>query len=279
MASAESYGRASGQALLTVVIITQEDPLYIPHFFRSFCRMLPANAGRITVREVVIQPSFGESKLQLAKRMLGFYGWVDFLRLFVRYARQKWLSLLERLGLREEPVSIAGICRKHGIAVRTEADINREAFIQHIPKAAVDLIVSVSAPQIFQRAVLEAPRYGCINIHNGRLPDYRGMMPNFWQMRNGEQHSTTTIHTMARKLDSGAVVWEEVTPIRPGMTLDALIRETKEKSADALWRVLGDLAQHQSFTILRQIEGSGSYYSFPKIHDALQLRAKGHALL
>jgi methionyl-tRNA formyltransferase len=279
MASAESHWRASGQALLTVVIITQEDPLYIPHFFRSFCRMLPANAGRIAVREVVILPSFGETKLQLAKRMLGFYGWVDFLRLSVRYTRQKWLSLLERLRLRKEPVSIAGICRKHGIAVRREADINREAFIQHIPKAEVDLIVSVSAPQIFQQALLEAPRYGCINIHNGRLPDYRGMLPNFWQMRNGEQHSITTIHTMARRLDAGAVVWEETTSIRPGMTLDALIRETKEKSADALWRVLGDLAQHQSFTILREIEEDGSYYSFPKFHDAVQLRASGHALL
>jgi methionyl-tRNA formyltransferase len=278
MALAES-DRASGQALLTVVIITQEDPLYIPHFFRSFCRMLPANANRITVREVVIQPSFGESKLQLAKRLLGFYGWVDFLRLLVRYIRQKWLLLLERLRFRKEPVSIAGICRKHRIAVRVEADINREAFIQHVREAGVDLIVSVSGPQIFRQSLLEAPHYGCINIHNGRLPDYRGMLPNFWQMRNGEPYSTTTIHTMVRKLDAGAVVREEATSIRPGMTLDALIRDTKEKSAHALWRVLTDLAQHQRFTILREIEGDGSYYSFPKFHDARQLRARGHALL
>jgi hypothetical protein len=55
------------------------------------------------------------------------------------------------------------------------------------------------------------------------------------------------------------VVWEEATSIRPGITLDALIRETKEKSTDALWRVLGDLAQHQSFTILQDIEGDASY--------------------
>jgi methionyl-tRNA formyltransferase len=279
MASAQCYCRASGQALLTVVIITQEDPFYIPHFFHSFCRMLPANAHRITVREVVIQPSFGESKLQLAKRVLGFYGWVDFLRLLVRYTRQKWLLLLERLWLRKEPVSIAGICRKHRIAVRMEPDINRNGFIQHVREAGVDLIVSVSVPQILQQALLEAPRYGCINIHNGRLPEYRGMMPNFWQMRNGESHSITTIHTMVRRLDAGAVVSEEATTIRPGMSLDALIRETKEKSADALWRVLSHLAHHQSFGILRTIEGEGSYYSFPKYCDARQLRARGHELL
>jgi methionyl-tRNA formyltransferase len=278
-ASAQTYCGAPGEAPLTVVIITQEDPLYIPHFFRSFCRMLPANADKVTVREVVIQPSFGESKLRLAKRMLGFYGWVDFLRLLVRYTPQKWLSLLERVWRRDEPVSIAGICRKHGIAVRMEADVNRDAFIRHVRETGVDLIGSVSAPQIFQQALLEAPRYGCINIHNGRLPDYRGMLPNFWQMRNGESHSITTIHTMVRKLDAGAVLREEATPIRPEVSLDALIRETKEKSAQALWRVLADLARHRSFTILREIEAGGSYYSFPKAKDAGELRAQGHALL
>lgn len=277
--SAKSHCRTSRQAPLAVAIITQEDPFYIPQFFRSFCGRLPTNADRITIREVVIQSSFGENKLQLAKRLLGFYGWTDFLRLLVWYTRQKSLSLLERLRFRKEPMSIAGICRKHRIAVRMEADINCKAFIEHIRSTGIDLIVSVSAPQIFQQALLEVPRYGCINIHNGRLPDYRGMLPNFWQMRNGEQYSRTTIHTMVRKLDAGAVVWEEATSIRPGMSLDALIRETKEKSADALWRVLAHLAQHQSLSILREIEGEGSYYSFPNSRDAQELRAKGHALL
>ena len=267
------------RGLLTVVVVTQEDPFYIPHFFRSFCRHLADHADKIIVIKVVIQPSFGESKSQLARRMLGFYGWNDFLRLLARYSRQKTLLLLERLRVSQAPVSIAGICRAHGIAVRSEADVNREAFIEQLRKTGADLIVSVSAPQIFQQDLLEAPRLGCINIHNGRLPDYRGMLPNFWQMLNGEAHSITTIHTMVRKLDAGTVVWEEPTPIRPGMTLDALIRETKERSADALWRVLDHLAQHRSLPLLREIDGQGRYYSFPRSRHAQQLRGRGHALL
>jgi methionyl-tRNA formyltransferase len=279
IANADTSCLGSNQALLKVVIVTQEDPFYIPIFFRSFCRLLPAHASRITVREVVIQPAFGESKVQLAKRLLGFYGRADFTHLLGRYTGQTWLLLLEALKLRKEPVSIAGICRRHRIAVRTEADINHKTFIRHIRETGVDLIVSVSAPQIFQSPLLKAPRYGCINIHNGRLPDYRGMLPNFWQMLNGESHSTTTVHTMVRKLDAGAVIWEEKTPIRPGMTLDALIRDTKERSAETLWRVLDDLARNERFAIIREIEGEGGYYSFPNNRDANRLRASGHALL
>lgn len=277
--SADGGCPAPGGGLLTVVIVTQEDPFYIPHFFRSFCRNLAEHADTIRIREVVIQPSFGESKAQLAKRMLEFYGWGDFLRLLARYSRQKALLLLETLRVGKASVSIAGICRAHELAVRGEADVNRKAFVEQVREAGVDLIVSVSAPQIFRQDLLEAPRHGCINIHNGRLPAYRGMLPNFWQMLNGEAHSITTIHTMVRKLDAGTVVWEEATPIRPGMSLDALIRETKERSADALWRVLRHLAQHRHLPLLRDIEGQGGYYSFPKSRHARQLRGRGHALL
>jgi len=277
--SAKAARPAPGSRPLTVAIVTQEDPFYIPHFFRPFCRRLADHADTVLVREVVIQPSFGESKAQLARRMLEFYGWGDFLRLLARYGRQKALLAAERVRIGATPVSIAGICRAHGIAVRGEPDVNRPAFIEEMRQAGTDLIVSVSAPQIFQEGLLAAPRHGCINIHNGRLPDYRGMLPNFWQMLNGEARSITTIHTMVRKLDAGTVVWEEATPIRPGMTLDALIRETKERSADALWRVLDHLAEHQELPLLREIEGKGGYYTFPRSLHAQQLRGRGHALL
>ena len=101
------------------------------------------------------------------------------------------------------------------------------------------------------------------------------MLPNFWQMLNHEPHSTTTIHTMVAKLDAGAVVWEAKTPIRPGMNLDALIRETKEKSAEALWRVLETLAETEKLTIVREIVGRAPT-TFPKHRDARRLRAAGH---
>ena len=211
----------------------------------------------------MIQPSFGESKAQLAKRMLGFYGGWDFLVCSCAMVDRRrsccardWGSARNRVDCRDLP--------KHRIAVRIEADVDQEAFIEHVRAARVDLIVLVSAPQIFQQRLLDAPRHGCINIHNGRLPAYRGMLPNFWQMLNGEAHSITTIHTMVRKLDAGTVVWEEATPIRPEMSLDALIRETKERSADALWRVLSHLAQHRNLPLLRDIEGQGGSF-FPEI--------------
>jgi methionyl-tRNA formyltransferase len=264
---------------LAISIVTQEDPFYIPCFFRSFLKILADNPGRVLLREVVLQPSFAESKLALAKRLLGFYGWADFVRLVARYAGQKGALALEQMKLRKDPVSIAGICARSGIPVRVEEDINHERFIEHVRASGIDLLVSVSAPQIFRAALLRTPRLGCVNIHNGKLPDYRGMLPNFWQMLNGEPYSTTTVHTMVQKLDAGEVLWEEKTPILPHASLDGLIRETKARSAEALWHVLEILARGDRPTVIREIRSEGAYYTFPKIEHARALRRKGHALL
>lgn len=279
MAWAEFNHQALGKETLTVLIVTQHDLFYIPYFFRSFLRTRPAYSERIVLKGVVIQPSFCDTKFQVARRMLEFYGWGDFLRLLARYNMKKGLSLLNVLNLSDEPVSIAAICRQHHVPVRAEANVNSSAFIEAVRMAGIDLIVSVSAPQIFQQPLLQSALLGCINIHNGRLPDYRGMLPNFWQMLNGEVYSTITIHAMERKLDAGAVLWEERTPILPDMTLDTLIRKTKEKSAEALWRLLERLAHSGISKAIREFEGKGKYYSFPKSHDADALRQKGHALL
>ena len=43
--------RPAAAAMLTVLVITQEDPFYIPHFFRAFCRLRDRYADRILVRK------------------------------------------------------------------------------------------------------------------------------------------------------------------------------------------------------------------------------------
>ena len=69
-------------------------------------------------------------------------------------------------------------------------------------------------PDIFLPELLNAPRLGCINVHSGRLPNYRGMMPTFWQMLRGEHVITITVHRMAQKLDAGDVLATQSFPLK-----------------------------------------------------------------
>src|SRR5207247_4870107 len=106
----------------------------------------------------------------------------------------------------------------------TQRSVNQPEFIEQVRTIAPDLIVSVAAPEIFKPDLLGIPRLGCINMHSGRLPAYRGMMPTFWQMLRGEPAVTITVHRMAEKLDAGDVLATRLFAIRRRDSVDRAIR-------------------------------------------------------
>jgi methionyl-tRNA formyltransferase len=138
--------------------------------------------------------------------------------------------------------------------------------------------VSVAAPEIFLPDLLNVPRLGCINVHSGRLPNYRGMMPTFWQMLRGEQAITITVHKMADKLDAGDVLATQSFPLKRSDSLDRVIKATKREGARLLMRVLRDIQKGQVRPVPLDMAGAG-YFSFPKPSDVREFRRRGHRLL
>lgn len=269
---------------MKVLIVTQEDPFYLPIFFREFFRLLTADErsaghgeGEIEIVGVMIQRALGNRDSRgLARRMLGLYGPVGFVRIGTRYAVRKAQNALAGVGLCEG-FSIRWYCTQAGVAVLPLSDINAPETVEFV-RQEVDLVVSVAASQIFRRPVLEAPLLGCINLHNAPLPHYRGMLPNFWQMYHDEPCSVLTIHQMVEQLDKGDILLQQKTEIEPGMSLDALIKQTKAGSAAALLQVLHGL-RDGTLTAQPLPEEEGSYFSFPTRKDARAFQARGKRLL
>ena len=94
------------------------------------------------------------------------------------------------------------------------ASVNDPAYLARVKALAPDVLCSVAAPEIFRPPLLALAPRGAVNIHSGRLPVYRGMMPTFWQMMHGERAVTITVHEMAEKLDAGQVLATRTFPLR-----------------------------------------------------------------
>jgi hypothetical protein len=60
------------------------------------------------------------------------------------------------------------------------------------------VIVSVSCPQIFKKELIELPARGCLNVHGASLPQYRGVMPSFWMLANGERQAGVSVYFVKR---------------------------------------------------------------------------------
>jgi methionyl-tRNA formyltransferase len=121
---------------------------------------------------------------------------------------------------RASPVHLAA--EAHGIAVRTPASLRtREAQAEF---AALDLDAAVVAAYglILPKAILDAPRLGCLNVHASLLPRWRGAAPIQRAILAGDAESGVTIMQMDEGLDTGGMLLARKQPILPTTTAGEL---------------------------------------------------------
>lgn len=80
------------------------------------------------------------------------------------------------------------------------------AWLKHL---AADVVCMMGFPYRIPGAVLNYPKYGFFNFHGGRLPEYAGADPVFWQIKNRVTEGAITVHRVSPEVDSGAVAHVE----------------------------------------------------------------------
>ena len=134
-----------------------------------------------------------------------------------------------------------------------------EAFIAELRHLAPDIIVVIAYGQILPRAILELPKYGCLNVHTSLLPKYRGATPIQWAILNDEQQTGVTIMQMDEGLDTGDLVAAAKTPIAPEDDASTLHDRLGRMGAELLVRTIPDYAAGK-ITPEKQ-PGEGSSYA------------------
>ncbi|MDX8343047.1 methionyl-tRNA formyltransferase [Rossellomorea sp. YZS02] len=102
------------------------------------------------------------------------------------------------------PVKVAA--EKHGIPVYQPEKIKNEDELNQVLALKPDLIVTAAFGQILPNALLEAPKYGCINVHASLLPELRGGAPIHYSILQGKEKTGITIMYMVEKLDAGDII-------------------------------------------------------------------------
>lgn len=121
-----------------------------------------------------------------------------------------------------------------------------------------DLIVVVAYGKILPKAVLELPRFGCINVHASLLPRYRGAAPIQWAVLNGETVSGVTTMFMSEGLDTGDMLLKAECAIGDDMTAGELHDRLSELGAELLSQTLVKL-EEGTLTRIPQTEEDTCY--------------------
>ncbi|MEO1488224.1 MAG: methionyl-tRNA formyltransferase [Pseudomonadota bacterium] len=128
-----------------------------------------------------------------------------------------------------------------GLEVRSPASLKGAEQEEAFAALGADVAVVAAYGLILRRAVLEAPRYGCLNIHASILPRWRGAAPIHRAIMAGDEETGVTIMQMERGLDTGPMLHVVRTPI-DHKTTGELTGELAQMGAEAMVEVLSDLS-------------------------------------
>ena len=130
----------------------------------------------------------------------------------------------------------------HGTPVFQPRTLRDGSEDENIRALAPELIVVVAYGCILPKSVLEAPKYGCINLHVSLLPKYRGSAPVQWAVLNGDAETGVSIMQMDEGLDTGDVLCCEKITIDPEETSGQLFDRVTAVGARVLCEVVPAIA-------------------------------------
>ncbi|MEH7094660.1 methionyl-tRNA formyltransferase [Neobacillus vireti] len=134
------------------------------------------------------------------------------------------------------PVKIEAV--KHGIPVYQPEKIRQEEELAKVLALEPDLIVTAAFGQILPKKLLEAPKFGCINVHASLLPELRGGAPIHYAIMQGKKKTGVTIMYMVEKLDAGDILTSVEVPISDEDNVGTLFEKLSEAGAELLSETL-----------------------------------------
>lgn len=118
------------------------------------------------------------------------------------------------------PVKVCAVA--HDIPVYQPTSMKTDEALETLRAAAPELIVVAAFGMILPKAVLDLPKYGCINVHASLLPAYRGAAPIQWAVINGETEAGVTTMQMDVGLDTGDMLLKSSREVPDTMTAGEL---------------------------------------------------------
>jgi methionyl-tRNA formyltransferase len=146
-----------------------------------------------------------------------------------------------RRGLELQKSPVHAFSEEQGIPVRTPVSLKSADEIAAFAALKADVAVVAAYGLILPKAILDAPRYGCLNIHASLLPRWRGASPIQRAIMAGDAETGVTIMQMEEGLDTGPMLLKEAVPITPDMNAGALHDALAELGARLICEALEKL--------------------------------------
>jgi len=124
---------------------------------------------------------------------------------------------------REDYIDYLRIARENNIPLLSvDCKEDAKAMNNIINELDIDLLASISWRRLIPKEHLNLPKYGGVNIHRGKLPEYAGGGPIKKALLNQEREIYNTAHLLEEEIDTGEIINSYKHPVNynPKMSLE-----------------------------------------------------------
>ena len=185
-------------------------------------------------------------------------------------------------GLVLTPTPVHAFAQAQGIEVRTPISLKSDDEQQRFASLKAGAAVVVAYGLLLPQAVLDAPTYGCFNVHASLLPRWRGAAPIQRAIMAGDAETGVTIMRMELGLDTGPMVKVGRIAIDAEITASSLHDELAALGAKLMVEVLQNPSVHgilqpaEGVTYAKKIDKAEARIDFTK--SAVEVRNQIHGL-
>lgn len=137
------------------------------------------------------------------------------------------------------------VAAERGVPVFQPQDLKTPEFEETLKALSPDLIAVVAYGKILPAAALDAPPFGCVNVHASLLPSYRGAAPINWAIAKGEKKTGVTIMHIDEELDTGDILAQSEVRIGDEETAWELSKRLSLKGAELLLQTIARIEKNE----------------------------------
>jgi methionyl-tRNA formyltransferase len=243
---------------INIAIVTVDEPFFISNTLKRLINISPKYINYVSIILVPIIPK-KFSQQQFIFNQIQVFGISQFIKIASLYVKMKFINAIS---YRE--YSVAKVAKNNGIPVYNTNSLQSESFI--------------ASSRIFGKRILRVPRLGCINVHAGMLPKYRGINPSFWTLLNQENKSAVTVHYINEQIDDGDIIQQDIFDIKGITCLHDIYLKIVELAPVTILKSLSCIQQN-NVMVIKNERSKSSYYSFPKKEDGKKFRELGFTFI
>lgn len=160
------------------------------------------------------------------------------------------------------PPPVAMVAKEHNIKLFQPVKIRNE--YEDILALEPDIIITCAYGQIIPSAILDYPKYGCINVHASLLPKLRGGAPIHHAIIDGYDKTGITIMYMDEKMDNGDIISQEEIKIEDSFTTEILHDKLSIMGRNLLLKTLPDIISNNIHPIKQDLSEVTFGYNISK---------------